>query len=363
MATRSGAGIPRAPHRALTIADIARLAGVSVPTVSKVVNGRTEVAAETRAHVEKLIHEHGYRRPKRAARASALIELVFHELAGVYPTEIIKGVEAVAGEHRLGVVVSQSQGERTPSRGWLEAVIARSPTGVIAVFSDLTPDLQAQLSNRDIPLVVLDPISVPATNVPSVGASNWNGGLSATRHLLELGHRRIAVITGPPWALSSRARLDGYRTALEAAGIPADPALIREGEFQIADGVNHTLALLRLADPPTAVFAFNDGMAIGAYQAANRAGLRIPDELSVVGFDDYPLDQWLAPPLTTVRQPLGDMGAAAARMIVELARGGTLQADRLELPTRLMVRESTAAPAERPPNEVPPTGGRAARSR
>jgi DNA-binding LacI/PurR family transcriptional regulator len=344
MSTENGAAAPHDPQQALTIADIARLAGVSAPTVSRVVNGRSDVRAETRAHVEKVLNEHGYRRPKRPAKRSALIDLVFHELAGPYPTEIINGVERVAQEHRLGVVVSQLGGRHTPGRGWLEAVLARSPTGVIAVFSDLSAKQQAQLADRGIPVVVLDSIGVPALDVPSVGVTNWNGGLSATRHLLQLGHRRIAALTGPSWALSSRARLDGYRAALGDAGIPVDPALIREGDFQIADGVHHTRDLLRLADPPTAIFAFNDSMAIGAYQAASRAGRRIPEDLSVVGFDDYPLDQWLVPPLTTVRQPLADMGSAAARMIVDLAGGVPLQDDRLELPTRLILRESTAAP-------------------
>ncbi len=180
-----------------------------------------------------------------------------------------------------------------------------------------------------------------------MGATNWLGGLSVTRHLLDLGHRRIAAITGPEWALCSRARYDGYRTALETAGVPVDPVLIRHGDFEIVDGVTHTAELLRLADPPTAIFALNDGMAIGVYHAANLAGMRIPADLSVVGFDDYPLDQWLAPPLTTVHQPLREMGAAAARMVVDLARGVTPELSRLELATKLVVRASTAAPPKR----------------
>jgi DNA-binding LacI/PurR family transcriptional regulator len=223
-------------------------------------------------------------------------------------------------------------------------VLTRRPTGVIAVFSDLSADQRAQLASRGIPLVVLDPTGVPSDDVPSVGATNWNGGLSATRHLLELGHRRIGVVTGPSWVLCSRARLDGYRAALDSAGVPVDPALVREGAFQIADGLTHTTDLLRLPDPPTAVFALNDGMAIGVYHAASVAGLRIPEDLSVVGFDDYPLDQWLVPPLTTVRQPLRDMGAAAARMVMELGRDSEPRANRLDLATELVVRRSTAPP-------------------
>jgi DNA-binding LacI/PurR family transcriptional regulator len=339
---------PRPSRSELTIADVARLAGVSVPTVSKVVNGRSEVAAETRARVEKVIHDNGYRRPRRAANPAGTLEVVFHELAGIYPVEIIKGIEQVAGERDLGVLVSQSQGRQTPNRGWIEGVLARAPIGVIAVFSHLSPGQQAQLSAREIPLVVLDPTGVPRDGVPSVGAANWLGGLSVTRHLLDLGHRRIAVITGPRWALNSRARLDGHRAALEAAGIPVDPDLIREGAFEIGDGARHTADLLRLPRPPTAVLALNDGMAIGVYHAAGLAGVRIPGDLSVAGFDDYPIAAWLAPPLTTVHQPMREMGAAAARMVVDLARGVAPEITRLELATRLVVRASTAPPAGRP---------------
>ena len=347
MAPTSGAEVPDA-RRSTTIAEIARLAGVSAPTVSKVLNGRTTVAAETREHVLEVLHEHGYRSTRKAAKLSSIVELVFHELAGIYPVDILRGVQRIAVEHHLAVVVSESQGMQTPGRGWLEGVLRRRPVGVIAVFSDLSAQQRAQLATAGVPLVVLDPNGVPDDEVPSVGSTNWIGGLSATRHLLELGHRRIAVITGPKWALSSRARLDGYRAALDAAQVPIDPALIREGSFEIADGLTHTNELLRLPDPPTAIFAFNDGMAIGVYHAASLAGLRVPRDLSVVGFDDYqPLDQWLVPPLTTVRQPLTEMGAAAARMVLDLAHGTVPQPKRLELATEMVVRQSTAKPIGR----------------
>lgn len=347
MAKTSNPDISGTGRRTPTIADIANLAGVSAPTVSKVVNGRPEVAADTRAHVEKVIREHGYRLPRKAAKRAPLIELVFHELSGIYPVEIMKGVERAAAAQRLGVTVSQSQGSQTPIRGWIEAVLARSPLGVIPVFSDFSGEQYAQLAVRGIPVVVLDPNGMPEDEVPSVGSTNWLGGLTATRHLLKLGHRRIAVITGPQWAMCSRARLDGYRAALEMAGVPVDPALIREGAFEIADGVAHTTELLRLPDPPTAIFAFNDGMAIGVYQAASLANLRVPQDLSVVGFDDYDLDQWLVPPLTTIRQPLREMGATAAAMLIDLAQGGKPSARRQELATELVVRSSTAPPASR----------------
>ncbi len=328
----------------LTIAQLAELAGVSTATVSKVVNGKSTVAPETRMLVEDLIRRHGYRRQKKRASAAPLIDLVFHELEGEYPMEIIKGVERVAQEHRLAVVLSELQGRHVPGRGWIEDVLSRRPAGVIAVFSGPTQTQRAQLATRDIPLVLVDPTGDPGHQVPSVGAGNWSGGLSATRHLLDLGHRRIAIITGPAHALSGRARLDGYRAALDAAGVPIHPDLIVEGDFNIDDGLEHARRLLALPDPPTAIFASNDAQAVGVYQAAGEAGLRIPQDLSVVGFDDLPMARWLIPSLTTIRQPLAEMAAAATTMLISLAQGEPLPRKRLELSTDLIVRKSTVPP-------------------
>ncbi|MDT0347432.1 LacI family DNA-binding transcriptional regulator [Streptomyces litchfieldiae] len=327
----------------LTIAQIAERAGVSVATVSKVVNGRADVAPRTRSLVEDIIRRHGYRRQK-AAGPTALLELVFHEVRGPYPLEIYQGARRVAAEHGLAVVLSELEGCHTPGRGWVDGVLARRPTGVISVFSGPTGPQGEQLSSRGIPLVLVDPTGDPGHASPSVGAGNWSGGHAATRHLLELGHRRIAVITGPEHVLAGRARLDGYRTALDMAGVPVDPELIRVGDFQILDGLKHIRELLRLPDPPTAVFAGNDGQALGVYRGAAEAGLRIPEDLSVVGFDDLYPSPWLTPPLTTVRQPLVEMAATAATMVVGLAQGRPLPQNRVELATELVVRDSTAPP-------------------
>ena len=182
--------------------------------------------AETRRRVEAAIRDAGYRRPQSTARRAPLIELIFHELESEWALEIVRGVERVAGQHHLAVVLSEMQGRRTPGRGWIEGVLARRPTGVIAVFSDLCDVMREQLRSRGIPFVVVDPTGEPLHDTPSVGATNWNGGLTATRHLLGLGHRRIGVIGGPEWILCSRARIDGYRAAMDEAGVPVDPALV-----------------------------------------------------------------------------------------------------------------------------------------
>ena len=334
----------RRPRRTTTIAQIAEQAGVSVPTVSKVINGRTDVAPETRRRVEAAIRDVGYQRPPSTASRSPLLEVIFHELESEWALEIVRGVERVAGQHDMAVVLSEMQGRRTPGRGWIEGVLARRPAGVIAVFSDLSDTLREQLRSRGIPLVVVDPTGEPLHDTPSVGATNWNGGLTATRHLLGLGHRRIGVIGGPDWILCSRARLDGYRAAMDEAGVPVDPRLVSHGQFHVREGIEKGRALLRRPDRPTAIFAGNDLQALGVYQAARELRLHIPEDLSVVGFDDLPVARWVGPPLTTIRQPLVDMAVAAAELVLRMADGESPAQPRVELATELVIRESTAPP-------------------
>lgn len=329
----------------VTAAEVARLAGVSVPTVSRVLNGRPGVALGTRQRVEAVIREQGYRRPDTEA-PTAIIELVFHALESLWALEIIRGVEAVARAHGLVVVLTEMQGRLTPGRAWTEQVLERRPTGVIVVFSELTVAQQSQLAARGVPLVVLDPTGEPMHLTPSVGATNWSGGLSATRHLLELGHRRIAMINGPVAWPCCRARLGGYRAAHEMAEVELHSELMRDSTLYVEGGLRDGAALLALSEPPTAVFTANDLQAHGVYEAARRAGVRIPEELSVVGFDDLPFSRWAGPPMTTVRQPLTEMGVAAAEMVVDLSRGRQPRHTRLELATELVVRESTAPPRE-----------------
>ena len=343
--TSSVTGAKRRPSDRPTIARVAAQAGVSVPTVSKVINGRADVSPETRRRVEAAIRDQGYHRSDRIQRTAPILELIFHELESEWALEIVRGVEHVAGQHHLAVVLSELHGRRTPGRGWIEGALARHPTGVIAIFSDLSELTRTQLRTRGIPFVVVDPTGEPLHDTPSIGATNWNGGLTATRHLLGLGHRRIAVVGGPEGILCSRARMDGYRAAMDAAGVPIDPELISHGQFQVEEGVRKGQALLRRPDRPTAIIAGNDLQALGVYQAAREARLHIPEDLSVVGFDDLPVARWVGPPLTTIRQPLYEMAVAAAELVLALARGEQPVQTRIELATELVIRESTAPPA------------------
>ena len=328
-----------------TIASIAEEAGVSVPTVSRVLNGRSDVAPATRSRVEAVISQRGYRRRGATSAApSPVIDVVFPELDGGWAVEVMRGVTRVAREEGLMVNLTESASRNVPGQGWVDAVLARRPTGVILVVFDITEEQHGQLSSRGIPFVVLDPAGEPAEGVPAIGSANWNGGMAATRHLLQLGHRRIGVIGGPPDLLCSRARLDGYRAAMDTAGIPVDPALVRSGDFHVESGRDVGLALLRLAEPPTAVFAGSDLQALGVYDAARELGVRIPDELSVVGYDDLPVARWVGPPLTTIHQPLAEMAGMAARMVIGMSRGVAPVTRRLDLATSLVVRQSTARP-------------------
>jgi LacI family transcriptional regulator len=331
----------------VTIMRIAQEAGVSVPTVSRVLNGRSDVSPRTREKVESLLREHGYRRrvSRQSARAN-LIDLVFNDLDSPWAVELIRGVEDVTHAAGVGTVVSAVHRRSVATKQWLQNLRTRASDGVIFVTSDLTPPVYSELHRLGIPVVVVDPAGGAVADVPTIGATNWAGGRSATEHLVSLGHRRIGLIAGPKHLLCSRARLDGYRAALEAAGIAVDDELIQQGDFMHEAGYTGGGVLLDLPDPPTAIFASSDTMALGAYEAARRRGLRVPDDLSVVGFDDLPESRWSSPPLTTIRQPLTEMGTLAARTALRMAQGEVIETPRVELATDLVVRDSTAAPRQ-----------------
>jgi DNA-binding LacI/PurR family transcriptional regulator len=344
--SRPVAGVGPTSSGPVTIATIADEVGVSLTTVSKVLNGRADVAPGTRARVEASLERHSYRRrSKRQPAGTEQIELVFHELASEWTLEIIRGVETMAGPAKVDIVLSQLGGAHRPTQQWLDRVVARRPLGVLLVLCNLTPPQRQQLERQRIPFVVVDTDSATSASVPTVGSNNWNGGLLATRHLLELGHRRIAIISGPEDVLCSRARVAGFRFAHDEAGIDVDPELVRHGNFYIDAGYEHGMRLLTRTDRPTAIFAGSDMQAMGVFRAARRLGLDIPGDVSVIGYDNLPLAAWIGPALTTINQPLRDMAGTATRMLLDLARGVELQTSRVDLVTELIVRESTALPA------------------
>ncbi|MEV4534220.1 LacI family DNA-binding transcriptional regulator [Asanoa sp. NPDC049518] len=330
-----------------TMAEIAKEANVAISTVSKVLNGHTDVSAATRSRVERLLTERGYRRPRavrRAGRGSDLVDLVINDLDSVWGLEILSGVEEVLEAAGHALVVSTVHNRQSLTRRWVDSALARGSQGAILVLSELTGRQQADLDRRGLPIVVVDGVSQPPPEVASIGATNFAGGYAAAEHLISLGHRRIAAIGGPERLQCTRARIAGYRAALETAGLPADRQLVRYGNFMHEGGLRGAEALLALTEPPTAIFAGSDQQATGVYEAVRRAGRTIPGDISVVGFDDLNFAEWTAPPMTTVRQPLHEMGVAAARTLLRILNGERLESTRMELATHLVVRGSTAQP-------------------
>jgi LacI family xylobiose transport system transcriptional regulator len=314
-------------------------------TVSKVLNGRTDVAAATRQRVEELLDRHGYRRRSFAPPEAPLLEIVFHELDSAWAMELIRGVENVATEVGASVVLTESGTRHSPGPEWIDGVLRRRPLGVVLVFSTLPEQFKRQLRSRSIPFVIVDPAGDPPPDIPSVGSANWSGGVAATQHLIDQGHRRIGIITGPEDMMCSVARLAGYRSAMSMAGLPVDPALIRYGDFHVEGGCEQAVHLLELDEPPTAIFAGSDLQALGVLEAARTKGIRVPRDLSVVGYDDVPVARWSSPALTTVHQPLKEMAEEATRLVLRM-REGEATSTRMDLGVDLVVRQSTAAPRD-----------------
>ena len=331
--------------RRATISEIAREAGVSVPTVSKVLNGHAHVAAETRARVEEIIAKRDYaRRPAKRRQKAGLVDLVFPGLGSEWALEIIEGVERVAQDAGYGTVVSSLNLDGSRIRPWLANLAERKSDGLLMAVYQLDAKQIQRVKSLGIPVVLIDPVGQPGPDLTTVGAANWEGGYSATEHLLQLGHKRIAMIGGREDLQCSSAREDGYLSALRRAGVASDPALMVPGDFSIEAGEAATRKLLELTDRPTAIFTGNDGQALGAYRAARAAGLRIPQDLSIIGFDDIPAAEWIEPGLTTIRQPVVQMAETAMRALLRHLDGVEELPQRIVLGTELVVRGSTAPP-------------------
>ena len=334
-----------------TISDVARETGVSVSTVSRVLNGKPEVSPATVAAVEQAITRLGYvanRSAQRLAGARAgAIGLLVPTLTD-YLIEIMRGVSEVLTDAGHDMVVYSfdylhGQGKTRP----YTSVLSRSAVdGLIVVLPAYMDSSFLEAYQRERPVVLIDDKSENVV-YPTVGAANVDGALQATRYLLALGHRRIGFITGNRKLSAAFERIDGYCQALRDAHVPVDPALIVDGDYFQSGGRRAAAPLLALPDPPTAIFASNDEEAFGVMDAVCQLGLRVPNDVSVVGFDDVPASALVRPPLTTVRQPLRLMGKTAAEMLLNLLDGRLLTNKLVLLPTPLIVRESCSPPASR----------------
>ncbi len=328
-----------------TLADIAQQTGVTVPTVSKVLNGRSDVSPQTRVRILELLEEAGYERrgARRAGdrhRSGGYLDVVLNPVGKSWAIEVVGGVQSTAAAAGYDVVVSIPGSDPD----WLDRVVRRGSRGLIAERWFLSETERDRLAEARIPFVVIDPGAEPPPDVPSVGAANWQGGYAAAEHLLNLGHERLAVIGGDPDTLASRARLDGFRSALASRGLSLDPELERFAEWSRTRAHEVGRELLSLASPPTAIFACSDRMASGIYAAARDLEVAIPGDVSVIGFDGLPEVGWLLPTLTTMRQPVEDMARTALQILLARAAGQEPGSTRLELSTTLVVGESTAPP-------------------
>ncbi|MCQ8194283.1 LacI family DNA-binding transcriptional regulator [Streptomyces rugosispiralis] len=338
------------PQR-VTLAKVAETAGVSVATVSKVINGRRDVAQQTRDKVLELLRRYNYGGYRDDLRSHPTVELFFgFERLSIYHTDIIQSVVDAGAREGIAVVVGR-RGDHDPAADpatWARGLAAAGRRAVIAVTANtLSPPIREALNRVRMPLVLLDPESLPDDSIVSVGATNFSGGHAAATHLLSLGHRRIAYLGGTEHAGSNQARLHGFRSAMDAAGAWVLPELIRHaGTFHAAEGIEHGGRLLAVSPPPTAVFASSDELAAGVIEAARRRGLRVPEDLSVVGFDNTPLAQVTSPPLTTIHGPVREMGAVALRTALQLAAEEKIDSHHVELATQLVVRDSTRPPRD-----------------
>lgn len=324
-----------------TIADVASAAGVSVPTVSKVLNGRPGVSASTRERVIELLRQHGYSPRRAGAKLSGAVELVLSELESPWSASLVRAMEAAAYAEGYAVVLSRLRPDKVDE--WLDHVAVRNVVGVVFAVVETTAAQRDRLRELELLFVVVDPAGNQAAQGPTVGLTHWRGAYSATEHLIELGHRRIATIGGPLRMLCSRARTDGFRTAAMGAGVDVPAEYVVHTEFEHAAGLVAATDLLSMPERPTAIFAASDEQALSVYEAARRLGLAVPSDVSVVGFNDAPIASWAGPPLTTVREPIEDMARQAMSLLVQLLANQDAGPG-VELATELVVRASTAPP-------------------
>jgi LacI family transcriptional regulator len=330
----------RRTKQTVTIEDVAKTAGVSVSTVSRVLNGKVDVAVETQDRIRSVIDDLGYT-TNLAARSMRsfkknMIGLIMPDIAYPFAIEVMKGVNRAISESEFDLLVYTTGDVRKSGRASHEqkyvSLLNNSITDGVIIVAPVTGEFVT-----DAPIVSIDPL-MSNPNYPSVHATNHQGAMDAMSYLLGLGHRRIGFISGRAELESSARRLKGYRDALEKADILIDEELIASGDYTTETGIQSTRRLLSLNNPPTAIFASNDQMAMGVYQVAQERGLRIPEDLSVVGFDNIMESKYMG--LTTVDQFISEMGYVATQMLIKLINRTPLDSQTYRMQTQLVVRTS-----------------------
>lgn len=341
-----------------TIYDVARRAAVSPATVSRVLNRRESVNAEMAERVHAAVAALGYR-PNSVARslrrqAAPVWAVVISDIENPHFTSLVRGVEDVARANGKSVVLCNSDEDLAEEAQYLDVALAAQMSGVIiSPASDRRTDVSALLA-RGIPVVTIDR-RLRNSPVSSVVVDNSRGARGATRHLLAAGYQRVACITGPLTTSTARQRLAGYRQALREAGVPFDDRLVRVSDYKEAGGYASATDLLAAGRPPDALFVTNSLMTVGSLEAMSDLGIRVAQDVGIVGFDDNPWARLMRPALSTVAQPTNDIGRHAAELL--LTGTGAQPAVALTLPTSLIARESSRRDPVAARPEQPPPGG------
>jgi DNA-binding LacI/PurR family transcriptional regulator len=333
-----------------TMRQIAERAEVSIGTVSHVINGTAKVRDKLRLRVLEAVRSLGYQ-PSQLARGlrrnkTSMLGMIIPDVTNPFFPAVVRGAEDVAYKHSYSVVLCNTDNDPHKEISYLNELRSYRPAGLLvipAAESHITAQLRL-MSASGPPVVCLDR-RPKGWDGDVVVVANEVGSYAATQYLLSLGHQHLAVITGPLHLTNAAERLKGFRRALDKAGVSIEPEYVQEAHFDRPSGYRAALRLLRMLPRPTAIFACNDLMALGAFQAAHELNLSCPEEVSIVGFDNMDFAEFTAPALTTVHQPGYQLGATAARLLVERVDGLTQRAKKIVLQTELKIRQSAGPPA------------------
>ncbi|MDK9739948.1 DNA-binding transcriptional regulator CytR [Vibrio sp. D404a] len=330
-----------------TMKDVAQLAGVSTATVSRALMNPEKVSVTTRKRVETAVLEAGYS-PNTLARnlrrnESKTIITIVPDICDPYFAEIIRGIEDAAVENDYLVLLGDSGQQKKRESSFVNLVFTKQADGMLLLGTDHPFDV-SKAEQKNLPPMVMACEFAPELELPTVHIDNLTSAFEAVNYLAQLGHKRIAQISGPTSATLCQFRQQGYQQALRRAGVTMNPAYSTVGDFTFEAGAQAVRQLLALPEQPTAIFCHNDAMAIGAIQEAKKLGLRVPHDLSIVGFDDIQFAQYCDPPLTTISQPRYEIGRQAMLMMLDLLKGNDVQAGSRLLEAKLVVRGSTAPP-------------------
>jgi LacI family repressor for deo operon, udp, cdd, tsx, nupC, and nupG len=337
---------PKKQAAAATMKDVALKAKVSTATVSRALMNPDKVSHSTRSRVEQAALEVGYlpqplgRNVKRNETSTILV--IVPDICDPFFSEIIRGIEVTAAKHGYLVLIGDCAHQNQQEKTFINLIIARQIDGMVLLSSRLPFDASVE-EQRNLPPMVMSNEFAPGLQLPTVHIDNLTAAFNAMNYLLELGHRRIGCIAGPEEMPLCHYRLQGYVQALRRSGFSVDPHYIARGDFTFEAGGNALMQLLELPQPPTAIFCHSDVMALGALSCAKRQGLKVPDDLSIVGFDNIALAEFCDPPLTTVAQPRFEIGREAMLLLLDQMRGQNVTGGSRLMECELIVRGSTRA--------------------